>query len=265
MLLTWASDTFPRLVVNGKAEEKDWWATRKTRNADTKQGLNSPTSGDIRCYSSQTAANVMEVPAGATVHWVTSQQMNHPGPTQYYLAKAPEGSSVTKWDGSGNVWFKFHTTTATIDKSKQMSWPNQSKSQSGHKFSSRDENANQQHFTSQINTPQSTPRSQSRLPTASTCCASNRLLCTCQTNRRSIWLVRKSKSRVGEAALPAPWLLSQVHTRRMTRRFSLTWRVLGREPMLVQVRRFGRVECVCIHTCSMRGWCQNVSRGLVSR
>jgi len=68
----------------------------------------------------------MEVPAGATIHWVTSQQMNHPGPTQYYLARAPEGSSVTKWDGSGNVWFKFHTTTAKIDAAKQMSWPNQS-------------------------------------------------------------------------------------------------------------------------------------------
>ena len=53
--------------------------------------------------------------------------MNHPGPTQYYLAKVPEGSSATKWDGSGASWFKFHTTTATIDAAKQMSWPNQSK------------------------------------------------------------------------------------------------------------------------------------------
>jgi hypothetical protein len=69
----------------------------------------------------------MTVPAGATVHWVSSQQLNHPGPTQYYLAKVPAGSSATKWDGAGNVWFKFHTTTATIDANKQMSWPNQSK------------------------------------------------------------------------------------------------------------------------------------------
>jgi len=121
------TDTFPRLVVNGKSEDKDWSATRRTKNADTKQGLNSPTVADIRCYSSQTAPNVMEVPAGATVHWVASQQMNHPGPTQYYLAKVPEGSSATKWDGSGNVWFKFHTTTATIDVANQMTWPNQSK------------------------------------------------------------------------------------------------------------------------------------------
>lgn len=32
-------DTFPRLVVNDKAEEKDWFATRETKNANTKQGI----------------------------------------------------------------------------------------------------------------------------------------------------------------------------------------------------------------------------------
>ena len=81
------TDTFPRLVVNGVAEEKDWSVTRRTKNDQTKQGIENPTSGDIRCYSSQTAAGVMKVPAGSTIHYISTQQVNHPGPTQYYLAK----------------------------------------------------------------------------------------------------------------------------------------------------------------------------------
>ena len=98
-----------------------------TKNANTKQGVQNPTSPDIRCYQSRNAANIAEVPAGATIHYVSTQQINHPGPTQYYLAKVPEGESAKTWDGSGAVWFKFHTTEPTIDKNKQMTWPGQSK------------------------------------------------------------------------------------------------------------------------------------------
>ncbi|KAI2469830.1 lytic polysaccharide monooxygenase [Annulohypoxylon bovei var. microspora] len=117
--------TFPRLVVDGKSEEADWWATRKTKNADSKTGIESATSADIRCYSSQNAANVATVPAGATIHYISTQQVNHPGPTQYYLAKVPAGQSASSWDGSGNVWFKIHTTTPTVDSNKQITWPAQ--------------------------------------------------------------------------------------------------------------------------------------------
>ncbi|KAK3387944.1 glycoside hydrolase [Podospora didyma] len=117
--------TFPRLVVNGKPEDKDWSVTRMTKNANTKQGIENPTNADIRCYASGTAANVATVPAGSTIHYVSTQQINHPGPTQYYLAKVPAGSSVTKWDGSGAVWFKIFTTMPTMDKNKQLTWPGQ--------------------------------------------------------------------------------------------------------------------------------------------
>jgi hypothetical protein len=104
------SDTFPLLVVNGKAEDKDWSATRQTKNANSKQGIENPTATDIRCYSSSNAANVVTVPAGATIHYISIQQVNHPGPTQYYLAKVPAGADVKTWDGSGAVWFKISTT-----------------------------------------------------------------------------------------------------------------------------------------------------------
>jgi hypothetical protein len=117
--------TFPRLVVNGKSEDKDWSATRMTKNAQSKQGVENPTSADIRCYSSQTASNVVTVPAGATVNYVSTQQINHPGPTQYYLAKVPSGSSAKTFDGSGAVWFKIATTMPTTDNNKQLVWPGQ--------------------------------------------------------------------------------------------------------------------------------------------
>jgi hypothetical protein len=114
--------------VNGKAEEKDWSATRQTKNANTKQGIENPTAADIRCYSSSNAANVMTVPAGAMIHYISSQQVNHPGPTQYYLAKVPTDADVKTWDGSGAVWFKISTTKPSVDAQKQMTWPGQSTS-----------------------------------------------------------------------------------------------------------------------------------------
>jgi hypothetical protein len=113
--------------VNGKAEETDWSATRQTKNANTKQGIENPTSADI-CYSSAKTANIVTVPAGATIHYISTQQVNHPGPTQYYLAKVPAGADVKSWDGSGAVWFRFSTTKPSVNSAKQMSWPGQSTS-----------------------------------------------------------------------------------------------------------------------------------------
>jgi hypothetical protein len=122
-------DTFPRLIINGKAETSDWSTTRETKNAQSKQGIENPTVGDIRCYQARTAPNVAQVPAGARVAYVSTQQVNHPGPTQYYLAKVPAGQSAKTWDGSGAVWFRFFTSAApTVDGNKQLFWPGQSKS-----------------------------------------------------------------------------------------------------------------------------------------
>ncbi|KAL5376969.1 hypothetical protein DPSP01_010077 [Paraphaeosphaeria sporulosa] len=117
--------TFPRLVINGKPDTADWTTTRRTKNADSKTGIENPASADIRCYQSANAGSVATVPAGATIHYVSSQQVNHPGPTQYYLARVPAGASVKTWDGSGAVWFKISTTKPQVDAQKQMTWPAQ--------------------------------------------------------------------------------------------------------------------------------------------
>lgn len=122
------TDTFPRLVVDGVPEEADWSVTRKTKNADTKQGIEDPTSPDIRCYNSENAGGVASVPAGSTIHYISTQQVNHPGPTQYYLAKVPEGQAVEEWDGSGAVWARFHTEMPSVDENKQLTFPGQSTS-----------------------------------------------------------------------------------------------------------------------------------------
>jgi hypothetical protein len=115
--------TFPRLVVNGQQEPSDWYATRLTKNNQGKEGVLSVSSGDLRCYSNQNAANVIDVPAGATVSYISSQQVNHPGPTQYWIAKVPSGQSVKSWDGSGAVWARLSTTKPTVDSNKQQHWP----------------------------------------------------------------------------------------------------------------------------------------------
>lgn len=114
--------------MNGKPEKADWSVTRMTKNAQSKQGIENPTVPDIRCYQSRNAPEVATIPAGATIHYISTQQVNHPGPTQYYLALVPDGASVTTWDGSGNVWFKFHTEMPSVNREKQMSWPGQSSS-----------------------------------------------------------------------------------------------------------------------------------------
>ncbi|SPO06381.1 related to cellulose binding protein CEL1 [Cephalotrichum gorgonifer] len=117
--------TFPRLVVDGVPEESDWSVTRMTKNAQSKSGIENPTVPDIRCYQARNAAGIATVPAGATIHYISTQQVNHPGPTQYYLAKVPAGQSATTWDGSGAVWAKFSTTMPAMDGNKQLTWPAQ--------------------------------------------------------------------------------------------------------------------------------------------
>lgn len=113
-------------MINGEPEQSDWSVTRMTKNAQSKQGVQNPTSPDIRCYQSKNAAGVATVPAGGIVHYISTQQINHPGPTQYYLARVPERTTAETWDGSGSVWFKFHTEMPTMNENKQLTWPGQS-------------------------------------------------------------------------------------------------------------------------------------------
>jgi hypothetical protein len=46
--------------------------------------------------------------------------VNHPGPTQYYSAKVPEGKDVKSRDSSGAVWLKISAVMPSVNAQKQM-------------------------------------------------------------------------------------------------------------------------------------------------
>lgn len=48
--------------------------------------------------------------------------VSHPGPVNFYMAKAPAGVSVTNWDGNGKVWFKIYSDGPTVT-SGGLTWP----------------------------------------------------------------------------------------------------------------------------------------------
>ena len=185
--------------------------------SDSPNPPQNPTVADIRCYSSKTAANVVSVPAGSTIHYVSTQQVNHPGPTQYYLAKVPEGNDVKSWDGVGAVWFKISTTMPSVNAQKQMSWPGQSTSASflTNHFPHDKENV-VANVRCQMNTQPPTPQSRPRHPQATTSSASNTSLYTwlCKRTKRSFTLrARRSRLQMEEMEVQVRLLRSRVRIR----------------------------------------------------
>ncbi len=83
---------------------------RQVKNPDSNDFVaGGPTSQDIRCYQNGKKAETATVAAGGTLGIGASQGVFHPGPIQFYMAKAPEGTNIANWDGAGNVWFKTYS------------------------------------------------------------------------------------------------------------------------------------------------------------
>jgi hypothetical protein len=83
---------------------------RQVKNPESNDFVSGgPTSQDIRCYQNGKKAETGTVAAGGTLGIGASQGVFHPGPIQFYMAKAPEGTDIANWDGSGNVWFKTYS------------------------------------------------------------------------------------------------------------------------------------------------------------
>jgi len=83
---------------------------RQVKNPESNDFVaGGPTSPDIRCYSNGKKAETGTVAAGGTLGIGASQGVFHPGPIQFYMAKAPDGVDIANWDGSGNVWFKTYS------------------------------------------------------------------------------------------------------------------------------------------------------------
>ena len=83
---------------------------RQVKNPESNDFVaGGPTSPDIRCYQNGKKAETGTVAAGGTLGIGASQGVFHPGPIQFYMAKAPNGTSVANWDGAGQVWFKTYS------------------------------------------------------------------------------------------------------------------------------------------------------------
>ncbi|KAF8155734.1 glycoside hydrolase family 61 protein [Crassisporium funariophilum] len=116
--------TFPSLIING-AVTPAWTNVRKTNNFNTQAPVTDVTSADFRCYTSATGASAttVNVAAGSQIGMQSNGAVYHPGVINVYMAKAP--SDVTKWDGSGNVWFKVYEVPAITNGGTSISFPAQ--------------------------------------------------------------------------------------------------------------------------------------------
>ncbi|KAI1262722.1 glycoside hydrolase family 61 protein [Xylariaceae sp. FL1019] len=109
--------TFPGLIYDGVTED-DWTYVRKTTNYNSHGPVQDVTDPQIRCYQLEEGSEgalTMSVEAGDTVGFRIDPEIQHPGPMQYYMAKAPDGETAETFDGDGDVWFKIYEEVPTVD------------------------------------------------------------------------------------------------------------------------------------------------------
>lgn len=99
---------FPSVIEKGVATPP-WQDVRQYPTYYTCNPVTDVSSLDIRCNvnGSTITSNTTTVNAGDTIGFTASPNIYHPGPALVYMAKAPTGTNVATWDGSGAVWFKI--------------------------------------------------------------------------------------------------------------------------------------------------------------
>ncbi|KXH57471.1 fungal cellulose binding domain-containing protein [Colletotrichum nymphaeae SA-01] len=126
--LTSAHYVFPSVTYNGKITN-DWEVVRKTTNFQSNGPVTDVTSSQMTCYQlapGNEGATVLDVTAGSTIGYNAKASISHPGPINFYMAKAPSGTSITNWDGSGKNWFKIYSDGPTVT-SGGLTWPTNGK------------------------------------------------------------------------------------------------------------------------------------------
>ncbi|KAJ7691041.1 glycosyl hydrolase family 61-domain-containing protein [Mycena rosella] len=118
---------WPQLIVGG-ANTSTWQYVRQTNNWQDLNPLTDVTSTDVRCYSSAESgtSSTTTVAAGSTVGLTVSgnpSNLYHPGVVNVYMAKAPAGTDVASWDGSGTGWFKIYQISAVTDGGSTITFP----------------------------------------------------------------------------------------------------------------------------------------------
>ncbi|KAJ7761682.1 glycosyl hydrolase family 61-domain-containing protein [Mycena metata] len=103
--------TWPDLILPGGVITSDWEYVRQTNNWEDLNPVTDVTTDDIRCYTSNETdtSSTVTVTAGSTIGLNVPITLYHPGVANIYMAKAPAGTDVADWDGSGTVWFKAST------------------------------------------------------------------------------------------------------------------------------------------------------------
>ncbi|KAJ7131543.1 glycosyl hydrolase family 61-domain-containing protein [Mycena crocata] len=118
---------WPQLIVGG-SNTSSWQYVRQTNNWQDLNPLTDVTSTDVRCYSSAQSgtSSTTTVSAGSTVGFTVSgnpSNLYHPGVLNVYMAKAPTGTDVANWDGSGTGWFKIYQISAVTDGGTTITFP----------------------------------------------------------------------------------------------------------------------------------------------
>jgi len=119
--------TWPQLIVGG-TNTSTWQFVRQTNNWQDLNPLMDVSLTDVRCYTSEESgtASTTTVAAGSTVGFTVDgnpSNLYHPGVVNVYMAKAPSGTDVASWDGSGDVWFKIFEISAVTDGGTSITFP----------------------------------------------------------------------------------------------------------------------------------------------
>ena len=79
-------------------------------------------SQQIRCFQSGLAGSkTYTVAAGSSITYNVAPNAYHPGPMSFYLAKAPNGTDISTWPGTGPVFFKIQHEQPNFG--QQLTWP----------------------------------------------------------------------------------------------------------------------------------------------
>lgn len=81
----------------------------------------------MTCYELKpgtAAPEIVSVTAGSTFTFGVDSNIGHPGPLNFYMAKAPSGKTAATFDGKGAVWFKIYHDGPKITSTK-IDWPSQ--------------------------------------------------------------------------------------------------------------------------------------------
>ncbi|KAK3340008.1 glycoside hydrolase [Lasiosphaeria hispida] len=118
--------TLPKILAGGAGA--DWQYVRKADNWQSNGFVGNVASEQIRCFQSAAtpAQATLNVTAGSTVTYGAAPNVYHPGPMQFYLARVPDGESVSSWKGDGAVWFKIYHEQPNFG--GQLTWPSNGKS-----------------------------------------------------------------------------------------------------------------------------------------